>query len=191
MLDYANLRGDQTMFILVKAQPGVNIEDLRRRLQARLDGVDVVTRQQFSDMTANYWMFSTGAGITVIMAAVLGLLVGVVVVAQTIYAATIDHIREFGTLKAMGATNGYIYGVIMRQAAIGAAIGYGAGISRACGWFTRAATAAPTFNCPVTARRHVRCDRHHVYRRGHRLDQQGHQDRSGHGVQTITVDGRQ
>ena len=51
------------------------------------------------------------------------------VVAQTIYAATIDHIREFGTLKAIGATNGYIYRIILRQAAISAAIGYGAGIA--------------------------------------------------------------
>ena len=128
-LDYANLRGDQTMFILVKAQPGVNVEDLRRRLQARLDGVDVVTRQQFSDMTRHYWMFTTGAGMAVLMAAVLGLLVGGVVVAQTIYSSTMDHIREFGTLKAMGATNGYIYRVIMKQAVIAALIGYALGIS--------------------------------------------------------------
>jgi putative ABC transport system permease protein len=50
------------------------------------------------------------------------------VVAQTIYAATIDHIREYGTLKAMGATNRYIYRIILEQAAISAAIGYGVGI---------------------------------------------------------------
>lgn len=128
-LDYANLRDDQTTFILVKAQPGVNVEDLRRRLQARMDGVDVLPRQQFSDMTRHYWMFTTGAGMAVLMAAVLGLLVGMVVVAQTIYSSTMDHIREFGTLKAMGATNGYIYRVIMKQAVIAALIGYALGIS--------------------------------------------------------------
>ncbi len=52
------------------------------------------------------------------MGAVLGLLVGIVVVAQTIYSATVDHIREFGTLKAMGASNGYIYRVIIEQAVL-------------------------------------------------------------------------
>lgn len=62
--------------------------------------------EKFSAKTTHYWMFGTGAGVTVIMAAALGLLVGIVVVAQTLYAATIDHISEFGTLKAMGATNG-------------------------------------------------------------------------------------
>jgi putative ABC transport system permease protein len=128
-LDYANLRDDQTMFILVKAQPGVNVKDLQRRLQVSLTGVDVVTRQQFSDMTRHYWMFTTGAGMAVLMAAVLGLLVGMVVVAQTIYSSTMDHLREFGTLKAMGATNAYIYKIIMKQAAIAAIIGYALGIS--------------------------------------------------------------
>ena len=46
----------------------------------------------------------------------LAIIVGVVIVAQTIYAATVDHIREYGTLKAMGATNGYLYRIILTQA---------------------------------------------------------------------------
>ena len=69
-------------------------------------------------------MFTTGAGIAVLMAAVLGLVVGMAVVAQTIYATTMDHIREYGTLKAMGAPNSYVLGVILQQAAIAAAMGY-------------------------------------------------------------------
>jgi putative ABC transport system permease protein len=73
-------------------------------------------------------MFGTGAGLTVIIAAVLGLIVGIVVVAQTIYAATVDHIREFGTLKAMGATNGYIYRIILNQAVVSAIAGYAVAI---------------------------------------------------------------
>jgi putative ABC transport system permease protein len=128
-LDYASLRDDQTMFILVKAQAGVNVGDLQRRLEAGLTDVDVLTRQQFSDMTRHYWMFTTGAGMAVLMAAALGLVVGVVVVAQTIYSTTMDHLREFGTLKAMGATNGYIYRVIMKQAVIAAVLGYALGIA--------------------------------------------------------------
>ena len=75
-------------------------------------------------MTHVYWMFTTGAGVAVLLAAVLGLVVGFVVVAQTIYATTVDHIREFGTLKAMGAPNSYVYKVIITQAALSAVIGY-------------------------------------------------------------------
>jgi putative ABC transport system permease protein len=69
-------------------------------------------------------MFTTGAGVAVLLAAVLGLVVGFVVVAQTIYATTVDHLREYGTLKAMGAPNRYVYKVIVKQAAISALIGY-------------------------------------------------------------------
>ena len=112
------------MFILVKAAPGVAIDALRARLLAELRDVDIRTNAEFSRMTQVYWMFTTGAGIAVLLAAVLGLVVGVVVVAQTIYATTMDHLREYGTLKAMGATNGYLYRVIIQQAVISAVIGY-------------------------------------------------------------------
>jgi putative ABC transport system permease protein len=126
--DYADLGEDQTLYILVKAAPGADIESVRRALASRLTDVDVVTNGEFSRMTQVYWMFTTGAGIAVLLAALLGLVVGVVVVAQTIYATTVDHIREYGTLKAMGATNRYLYGVIVLQAVISAVIGYGLGM---------------------------------------------------------------
>jgi len=128
---YSDLQTGQTMYLLVTARPGVDRERVRAALLGQLSDVDVLTTAEFSGKTTRYWMFGTGAGVTVIMAAVLGLLVGVVVVAQTIYAATIDHIREFGTLKAMGATNGYIYRVILQQAMVSAAIGYAVGIALA------------------------------------------------------------
>jgi putative ABC transport system permease protein len=60
----------------------------------------------------------------VLIAAAMGLIVGVVVVAQTIYATTMDHWKEYGTLKAMGASNGYLYRVIIEQAVISATVGY-------------------------------------------------------------------
>jgi putative ABC transport system permease protein len=122
--DYAGLREDQTLYLLVTAQPGVDIEQLRQTLASRLTDVSVRTAGEFSGMTRRYWMYTTGAGIAVLLAAVLGLIVGVVIVAQTIYATTVDHIREYGTLKAMGATNRYLYTVIIQQAVISAGIGY-------------------------------------------------------------------
>ena len=102
---------------------------MKQRIRERVQGVDVYTSAEFSRMTRYYWMFTTGAGVAVLLAALLGLVVGVVVVAQTIYATTMDHLREFGTLKAMGASNGYIYRVIIEQAVISAVLGYGLGIT--------------------------------------------------------------
>lgn len=129
--NFARLKEDQAMYLLVKAAPGFDLKSLRQEITARVENVDVYTRDEFSRKQAFYWMFGTGAGVTVLIAAGLGLLVGVVVVAQTIYASTMDHIREYGTLKAMGASNGYIYRVIIKQAAMSGVIGYtvGMGIS--------------------------------------------------------------
>ena len=127
--DFTNLNEDQTVFILVRAAQGVNVRQLQQDLQGRLRDVDVLTTAQFSSMTRSYWMFTTGAGVAVLLAALLGLVVGIVVVTQTIYATTMDHLREYGTLKAIGAPNSYVYRVILQQAGMSAVMGYALGIS--------------------------------------------------------------
>jgi putative ABC transport system permease protein len=126
-LDYTNpvSNEDSTAYVLVRAAPGVSPVELQKRLRGRLTDVDVYTTPEFSQRTRFYWMFTTGAGLAVLTAALMGLVVGVAVVAQTIYAATMDHIREYGTLKAMGATNGYLYRVLIEQAVWSAVLGYG------------------------------------------------------------------
>ena len=126
---HVRLPQDQTVYVLVTAKQGVDLQELKRNIQARVSDVDVHTTAEFRWMTQRYWIFTTGAGLATLIAATLGLVVGVVVVAQTIYATTIDHIREFGTLKAIGASNLHIYRVIVEQAIISAVIGYVIGIS--------------------------------------------------------------
>lgn len=130
--NYAQLKADETLFVVVKAAPGADLLDLKKRLSEAVPAVDVFTNEEMRARTRDYWVFSTGAGVTTLMGAVLGLLVGIVVVAQTIYAATMDHIREFGTLKAMGASNVYLYRVILEQALISAVLGYA--LAAVIGW---------------------------------------------------------
>lgn len=126
--DFAAMPTDEITYILVKTAPGVNSDTVRKNILARVKDVDVLTTPEFGRMTESYWTLKTGAGIAILLAAALGLVVGFVVVAQTIYATTMDHVKEFGTLKAMGAPNSYIYKVILTQAAIAAVIGYTLGM---------------------------------------------------------------
>ncbi|MEY4168194.1 MAG: FtsX-like permease family protein [Blastocatellia bacterium] len=126
---YFGMPADQTSYVLVRLAEGADPEKVRQGLLARLSFIEVLTTIEFGRKQAIYWMFETGAGVSVLIAALLGLVVGVVVVAQTIYASTIDHLREYGTLKAMGASNGYLYRVIIRQAMISGMIGYAIGIT--------------------------------------------------------------
>lgn len=128
-LDYTRIRSDQTIFILVRAAPGADVAALKRRIAQRLPDLAIYTRAEFARRTRDYWLFTTGAGIALLVAAMLGLLVGSVVVAQTIYAITVDHQRDYATLKAIGASNRFICGVILRQAALSAVLGYAAGMA--------------------------------------------------------------
>jgi putative ABC transport system permease protein len=121
---YSRVGANETTFLLVKAKPGTDVLRLQDHLRQAVPGVDVWTNTEMLGKTRFYWIIRTGAGVTTLIGAFLGLLVGMVVVAQTIYAATVDHIREFGTLKAMGASNTYLYKVILQQALFSGAIGY-------------------------------------------------------------------
>ncbi len=90
--------------------------------------VDVYTRDQYSWKTRLYWTWETGIGVGFGLTVLMAIIVGVVIVSQTIYSATIEHLREFGTLKAIGATNRDVYLIILKQALINALIGYGIGL---------------------------------------------------------------
>ncbi len=119
-----NLQADQSTFLLVRLNPGANEEAVRQDLTSRLKGVEVLTKAEFKDRSLDHWLFGTGAGVALIGGALLGLLVGTVIVAQTLYSSTKDHLNEFATLRALGSSGGYIHRVILAQAALSAAVGY-------------------------------------------------------------------
>jgi putative ABC transport system permease protein len=77
----------------------------------------------------NHWLFATGAGVALLGGAILGLIVGTVIVAQTLYSSTKDHLAEFATLRALGSSSGYINRVILLQAGLSALLGYALGMS--------------------------------------------------------------
>lgn len=123
-LDYSRVGTDQTKYVLVKTDPSADMRTVQAALADSIADVDVRTTGEFSRMTQFYWMFTTGAGLALLVAAFMGLAVGIVVVSQTLYATTVAHLAEFGTLRAMGASNRYIHGVIIRQAVMAALLGY-------------------------------------------------------------------
>ncbi len=125
---YSRFSQAEITYVLVKAAPGVAPKELARRINERVANVDAYTTADFSHKTRMYWMMSTGAGAALLLAAVLGFIVGMVVVAQTLYATTMDHLPEFATLKAMGAPDAYITRILATQALISAVFGYGLGM---------------------------------------------------------------
>jgi putative ABC transport system permease protein len=130
---------ERSTFYLVQLTPGADPLAVRRDLEHRLEGAEVLTTEEFRDRSLKQWLFRTGAGVALIGGALLGILVGTVIVAQTLYSSTKDHLNEFATLRALGSSSGYIHKVILSQAALSAVIGYvlGMAIALAVVYFSR------------------------------------------------------
>ncbi|MCC6901529.1 MAG: ABC transporter permease [Polyangiaceae bacterium] len=96
---------------------------------------DLVARRtdDFREMTETYWVAGSGAGAALGFSALLGLVVGVVIVGQTLYAVTKEHLRELATLKAIGASPAEIVSFVAWQAAFLALVGGGLGLGMAFG----------------------------------------------------------
>jgi putative ABC transport system permease protein len=125
-------------FILVKAKPGVEMEPLCERIRKET-GLEAKTTRAFKDMTVSYFMKYTGIPINFGIAVILGFLVGTAIAGQTFYNFTLDNLRYFGALKAMGASNFTLLRMILLQSLLVGAIGYGLGVGLAAfmGFATR------------------------------------------------------
>jgi putative ABC transport system permease protein len=116
--------GDPISYILIKAKPGQDLNALKEQIMAKLPNTKVYTTAEMAQVTRAYWEERTSIGFILGLGATIGFIVGMVIVGQILYASVADHIREFGTLKAMGASNWVIYSVIIEQSLWMAVAGY-------------------------------------------------------------------
>ncbi|MBC6474366.1 MAG: ABC transporter permease [Hormoscilla sp. GM102CHS1] len=115
---------DPIVYVLIRAKPGEDLQALKRRLEAALPDSRAYTRAEMANQTRDYWQQRSGIGFILGLGAAVGVIVGMVVVGQILYSSVSDHLKEFGTLKAMGASDWVIYSVIIEQAMWMAVIGY-------------------------------------------------------------------
>ena len=124
---------NQSSYVLVKLEPDADVDEVQKQLQDRLPDVEVLKRETFRSRSINYWLFHTAAGSGLIAGTLLALIVGIVIVAQTLYSSTKDHINEFATLRALGASSSYIIQVILLQALLSGVVGYIVGLALTLG----------------------------------------------------------
>jgi putative ABC transport system permease protein len=93
---------DEITYVLIRCAPDCSIEVVRDRLRQELPHVEVLTRREFAIRTIRYWMLDTGAGVSVIFAAVLGIVVSAVVTGQMLFAVTQEYLPNYATLGAVG-----------------------------------------------------------------------------------------
>lgn len=117
-------------FILVKAKAGEDPRVLTERI-IKGTGLAAYTSAEFKEVTYRYYLKYTGIPINFGIAVGLGFLIGTAIAGQTFYNFTLENMRYFGTLKAMGATNGVLLRMILLQALLVGALGYGLGVGGA------------------------------------------------------------
>jgi putative ABC transport system permease protein len=121
-------------FVLAKGKPGLSDEEVCRRITAAT-GLKATTANAFGWETIWYYIANTGIPINFGITVAIALVVGTVVAGQTFYLFTVENLKQFGALKAIGVTNWRIVGMILMQALIVGAVGYGLGISMTAAFF--------------------------------------------------------
>jgi putative ABC transport system permease protein len=121
---FIGMSPNKDTYVLVRLAPGASLDQVRARLQQSLSNVEVLTPAEFGSRSWWFWLFGTGAGFALFAGALLGMIVGTVIVAQTLYSSTKDHLYEFATLRAIGSSGRYIYTVIIIQALVSAVVGF-------------------------------------------------------------------
>jgi putative ABC transport system permease protein len=122
---YTGTPSTNVTYLLVHLDPRADLEGVRSQLQSVLSKAEVLTAAEFSDRSRSFWLFGTGAGAALFAGALLAMVVGSVVVAQTLYSSTKEHLYEFATLRAIGSSGAYLHTVIITQALLSAVVGFG------------------------------------------------------------------
>jgi putative ABC transport system permease protein len=133
-IQYVGRERNQMSFVLAHAREGVDDSILTERIQ-KATGLKALTSNAFGWETIWYYIQNTGIPINFGITVVIALVVGTVVAGQTFYLFTIENLKQFGALKAIGVSDLRIVGMILMQALIVGAIGYGIGISMTAAFF--------------------------------------------------------
>ena len=115
---------DTITFVLIRAKKGEDLSVLKQNLEAALPDTRAYTHAELRQKTQAFWQQRTGIGFILGLGAAVGVIVGGIIVGQILYSSVSDRLKEFGTLKAMGASDFTIYGVILEQALWMAILGY-------------------------------------------------------------------
>jgi len=119
---FGHFRHDASHYIIVELEPTADRKAVLSSLRdtGKDEYFEAYTKAEFSRKAQDYWLNSTGAGPALAMAALMGLIVGVAVAGQVLYTSTLEHLKEYGTLKAIGASNMAVSSAIVAQALVGA-----------------------------------------------------------------------
>ena len=120
---------DKISTVLVKLQPGANKDSVVKAINSSIFGVKAWTKKDFSSATVSTVLGSSGIATSVGTLILFAIISGSVIIGLTLYSAANDRLKDYATLKAIGATNAYVRNLILIQAIIFAVTGFVAGVA--------------------------------------------------------------
>jgi putative ABC transport system permease protein len=110
---------------LIRLTPSADPNVVRERLKAYLPkDVLVLTKADFIDRETNYWASATPIGYIFAFGAIMGFVVGSIIVYQILFSDVSEHLNEYATLRAIGYSNSFVSGIVIQQAIILALLGF-------------------------------------------------------------------
>jgi putative ABC transport system permease protein len=111
--------------LLVKVKAGADTAAVIQNINTNIFGVRAWTKEDFASTTVRTVLGQSGIAISIGTIIIFAVIAGLFIIGLTLYSAATDRIRDYATLKAIGATNGFITRLILLQALILAVAGYG------------------------------------------------------------------
>jgi len=133
-LNFQGLERSQMSFVLARPGPGVTPEELTRRITAQT-GLRARTTGEFIWDCIRYMLLHTGIPVNFGITIAIAILVGAVVSGQTFYLFTVENLKQFGALKAIGVTDARLVGMILLQAGTVGLVGFAIGTGLAAAFF--------------------------------------------------------
>jgi putative ABC transport system permease protein len=125
--EFFGVPDDKSTFLLIKTAPQADLTRIQKEIGRRLPDMEVLTGDEFRRRSISHWLFRTGVGLALIFGTILGVVIGAVIEAQTLYSAALDHIKEFAVLRMLGSSAGYVYRIILVQACLISLAGFALG----------------------------------------------------------------
>ncbi len=113
---------DAYSFVLVGVAEGASPDGVATEIESRIAETSVFTREEFADSTRQE--VEEGFLPVVAVLIVVAFIVGLALIALTVYTMTVERVRDYGVLKAVGASSRQLFSVVLRQSLLIALAGY-------------------------------------------------------------------
>lgn len=142
-INFQGRERNQLSYVLARAKPGISAESLARQIETQT-GLKARTTAEFAWDCVVYYLKNTGIPVNFGITIAVALIVGLAVSGQTFYMFTVENLRQFGALKAIGVTNLRLVGMVLLQALVAGAVGYALGTGMAAAFFQATSTQMAT-----------------------------------------------